>query len=135
MGIAEEALRDQIRAAYAEYAAALASHNADALAAMYDEDAVILAPGAPPIAGMGAIRAYCEGICALPYDFELSGFSIEHVLKAGEYVVEISRFTSANAPCGDSDGRVETKTKNLVVWRNRGGRWVIVRDMYSDVRT
>ena len=136
MGIAaDELLRDQIRSAYREYAAALARHDAGSLAAMYDDDAVILAPGAPPIAGRDAIRAYCEGICALPYQLALSGFTIENLLRAGDCVIEVSRFTSASTCYSDSDVPVVKKSKNLVVWRNRGGRWLIARDMYSDVRT
>jgi uncharacterized protein (TIGR02246 family) len=127
--------RAQVAAAYREYAAALARHDAAALAAHYDDDAVILAPGAKPIAGAAAVRAYCEGICALPYDFDVRGFTIEHVLVAGDYVIEVSCFTSTSCPMRDPDARAATILKALMVWRNRGGRWLIVRDMYSDIRT
>lgn len=130
----DEAVRREIAAAYGEYAAALARHDAAALAGMYDDDAVILAPGAMPVVGAAAIRAYCEGICALPYEFEVSGFTIEHLLVAGDYAIEISRFTSTNAPLDDPAHRVVTLSKNLVVWRRRAGRWIIARDMYSDIR-
>lgn len=131
----DESIRGQIRRAYDRYAGALARHDAAALAAAYDEDAVILSPGAEPVAGAGAIRAYCEGICALPYDFQLSGFTVEHLLVTGEYVIEISRFVSTSSPLDDPAAKAMTAAKNLVVWRNRGGRWLIARDMYSDIRT
>lgn len=130
----DEAVRGQIAAAYREYAVALARHDAGALASLYDDDAVIMAPGAQPVSGTGAIKAYCEGLCALPYDFELSGFTIEHALVVGEYVIETSRFTTANAPLNECDERAFKQSKNLVVWRNRGGRWLIAREMYSDIR-
>lgn len=131
----EEDARRQIATAYKAYADALARHDAAALAALYDEDAVILAPGARPVSGKGAIRAYCEGLCALPYDFDMSGFTIEHVLIVGDCLIETSRFITANAPLGDSDARAAKQSKNLIVWRNRGGRWLIAREMYSDIRT
>jgi uncharacterized protein (TIGR02246 family) len=131
----DETARAQIAKAYQEYARALARHDAAALAALYDADAVILAPGAQPVSGTEAIRAYCEGICALPYDFDMSGFTIEHVLAVGDCFIETSRFTTANAPLDDGDARAVKQSKNLVVWRNRGGRWLIAREMYSDIRT
>ncbi len=131
----DESLRRQIGETYNEYAAALARHDAAALAAFYDDDAVILAPGAKPVTGASAIRAYCEGICALPYDFELGGFSVEHVLTAGDYVIETSCFTSASAPLADPAARLVTFAKSLVVWRSSADRWLIAREMFSDIRT
>lgn len=131
----DEATRRQIAAAYEKYAVALARHDAAALAALYDTDAVILAPGAQPVSGAAAIRAYCEGLCAIPYDFDMSGFTIEHVIVVGDCLIETSRFLSANAPLDDADARVVKRSKNLVVWRNRGGEWLIAREMYSDIRT
>jgi uncharacterized protein (TIGR02246 family) len=130
----EELVRRQISAAYEQYAAALAGHDAAALAGLYDQDAVILPPGSLPVAGAAAIRAYCEGICALPYDFRVSGFTIEHAIVAGEYVIEVSRFISVSVPRDDSASRSVMQLKNLVVWRKRAGRWLIARDMYSDIR-
>lgn len=127
-------VREEIEEAYARYADALARHDSAALASFYDEDAVLLAPGAAPVAGAEAIRAYCDGLCALPYNFELSGFSIEHLLLAGEYIIECSRFLSSSWPPGEPQFAVSTPTKNLVVWRRRGATWLIVRDMYSDVK-
>lgn len=128
------ALRAEIAAAYGEYAMALAQHDAVALAALYEHDAVILIPGAKPVCGHDAIRAYCQGLCALPYDFERTGFTIEHMLTAGDYVIEISSFTSSHAPVGDPQNRATTYAKTLMVWRNARGRWRIAREMYSDVR-
>jgi uncharacterized protein (TIGR02246 family) len=131
----QESVRTQLAARYREFAAALARHDAAALAAHYDEDAVILAPGAKPVAGSAAIRAYCEGICALPYDFDVHGFTIEYLLLTGDYAIEISCFTSCNSPLDEPSSRCVTRTKALTMWRNRDGRWLIVRDMYSDIRT
>lgn len=120
-------MRRRIGAAYAQYAQALGRHDASALAALYDEDAVILTPGSSPVVGMAAIRAYCEGLCAVPYDFKISGFTIEHMIVSGEYVIEISCFTNASAPRDDSESHIVTRSKNLMVWRNRLGKWLIVR--------
>jgi len=128
-----DGIRAELRDAYASFARALAGRDAGALAAHYDDDAVILAPGGVPVAGTRAIRAYWEGLCAMPYRFEVNGFTIEHVLAEGPYAVEISRFAGA-AHDLDRGGSYTYRAKNLVVWRKREGRWLMVRDMYNEIR-
>lgn len=128
-----DGIRAELREAYASYARALAGRDARALAAHYDDDAVILAPGGVPIAGAQAVRAYCEGVCAMPYRFEVDGFTIEHVLAEGPFVVEISRFAGA-AHDLERGGSYSYRAKNLVVWRKRDDRWLILRDMYNEIR-
>lgn len=128
-----DTIRAELRDAYAAFARALAERDAGSLAAHYDDDAVILAPGGVPVAGAAAVQAYWEGLCAMPYRFEVAGFTVEHILAEGPYVVEISRFRGT-AHDLERGGSYTYDAKNLVVWRKRAGRWLIVRDMYNDMR-
>lgn len=128
-----ETIREQILERYASFARALAEGDAAGVAAHYSADAVILAPGGVPVVGGEAIAAYWEGLCAMPYHFEVAGFSVEHLLIAGPYVIEVSCFSGKTH---DSDrGSFEYRAKNLVVWQHDGSRWLIVRDAYNDIRS
>jgi len=128
-----EAVKDELRLEHARYATALSERNASALAAHYASDAVLLPPGGQPISGPGSIRTHCAGICALPYRFEIGGFTLEAVLLAPPYAIEVSRFTG-KAHDIERGGTQTYFAKHLVVWRKNGERWLIVRDMYNDIR-
>lgn len=127
------AVRTAIAHRYKSYAQALEARDAAALAAHYSEDAVVLVPGADLIAGAEAVRAYCEGLCAVPYRFHLTGFTLEHLLVNGVYAIEVSRYAAASAPLERGSASVNF-TKSLLVWRKTGEHWLIAREMYSDVR-
>jgi uncharacterized protein (TIGR02246 family) len=128
-----EIVRAELAQTYASYAGALEAREASALAAHYSDDAVILVPGSDLIAGSEAVRAYCEGLCALPYRFRLSGFSLEHLLLDGDYAIEVSRYSTISTTLERGLERV-ARSKALLVWRRMQGRWAIVREMYSEVR-
>lgn len=128
-----ELVRAELAHTYGSYAAALEARDAAALAAHYSEDAVILVPGCELIDGHAAVRAYCEGLCALPYRFKLSGFSLEHLLLDGDYAIEISRYAAVSTPLERGLERA-ANAKALLVWRRSPDRWLIVREMFSDVR-
>jgi len=128
-----ELVRRELRETYANYARALAERDAAALAKHYASDAVLLPPGGKPIGGADRVRTYCVGLCALPYTFEIAGFTLEEVLLAPPYAIEFSRF-SGKAHDLQRGGTQIYFAKALVVWRYDGDRWLIVRDMYNDLR-
>lgn len=129
----ELAVRTDIAQMYRSYAQALEARDAPTLAAHYSDDAVVLVPGVDLIAGAQAVRAYCEGLCSLPYRFRLNGFTLEHLLVDGVYAIEVSRYAAVTTPLQREGGTVR-QTKSLLVWRKAGEKWLIVREMYSDVR-
>ncbi len=102
---------------------AVAAGDADAIAALYTESAIILPPGSPPIQGRAAIREYMAGLVAAGVD----GVDIE--------TVEVVRFDDVAIERADITvrvgGQVVEHGKSLVVWRLVGDEWLYVRDMWS----
>jgi ketosteroid isomerase-like protein len=105
--------------------------DADTLASLYDEHAVLLPPGAPGANGRAAIRAFFArdtaesakagvvfGLGANPS----GGVSGDMGWQSGTYVVK------------DKSGKVVDTGKYLSVSVKKGGKWLYVRDTWnSDV--
>ena len=102
---------------------AVAAGDADALAALYVENAIIMPPDSPPIQGRAAIRTYMAGLIASGVD----GVDIQ--------TVEVNRFDDVAIERADltisAGGKVVEQGKSLVVWRLVDGEWLFVRDMWS----
>ena len=102
---------------------ALAAGDADAIAALYTESALVLAPGAPPIQGREAIRDHFAGIIGAGID----GLDIQ--------TVEMARFGDTAIRRSDIvlrvSGQVVDRAKALEVWQRVDGEWLYARDMYS----
>ncbi len=102
---------------------AVAAGDADAIAALYTENAVILPPDSPPITGRAAIREYMAGLVAAGID----GVDIEtvEVVRFDDMAVERANLTISVG------GEVVEEGKSLVLWRLVGDEWLYVRDMWS----
>jgi uncharacterized protein (TIGR02246 family) len=102
---------------------AIADGDADAIAALYTENAVALPPGAPPVQGRDAIRDLFAGLMASGVD----GVDIQ--------TTEVYRFDDLAIRRSDivisSGGEVMDLGKSLEVWRLEDGEWRYVRDMWS----
>jgi ketosteroid isomerase-like protein len=104
--------------------------NADSVLAYWTEDARVVMPGAPILAGKPAIRGMVEGSMKTP------GFHITWMPDSGAvsrsgdlgYTYGTNEFT---AP--DSTGKlVTTRGRYLTVWRkDSDGRWRCVEDIAS----
>ena len=112
-----------------EWSNAAASGNLEAILAYWAEDAVMMAPGQPPLRGKPAIRKFVESSATIP------GFSIRwepleaHVSASGDmaYLIERNMFTYR-----DSTGSQVTETNKVVtVWRKLDGSWKNVIDMWN----
>ena len=107
------------------------SYNAGdgaAVAALYADDAVLSVPGVPPMRGKGAINAYylkdvpttiAAGISVADDPASDMGQSVDLAWQWGTY-----RNT-------DKAGAVVESGKYLTVFERRGGKWMIVRDMWN----
>jgi ketosteroid isomerase-like protein len=107
---------------------AYASRDADALASLYDEDAILLPPGAPAAKGRAAIRAFFaadvaaaekEGISFVLGPNPQGGTSGDFGWASGTYVAK------------DKSGKVVERGKYLSVSRKKDGKWLYVRDMWN----
>ena len=112
-----------IERANGRFEQAVAAKDADAIAALYTANAVILPPDSPPIAGRAAIRTYMAGLVASGVD----GVDIEtvEVVRFDDMAVERSDLTIR------AGGQVVGQGKAMVMWRLVDGAWLYARDMWS----
>ena len=104
-----------------EFDAAAAAKSLDRVMAFYAEDAVFMPPNMPTMTGQAAIRQFWTGLLAAPaVDLNLTP---DEVNVCGDMAVERGHY-EVTTPFKDSG-------KYLVMWRNRGGRWVIVNDIFN----
>ena len=113
-----------------DWSKSAAMGNIDTTLSYWADDAIIMAPGQPPLKGKQAIRAMLEGTSKIP------GFKISwdpkmvSVSKSGDmaYMVEETQITM-----NDSLGKPITEyNKAVTVWRKEpNGTWKNVIDMWN----
>ena len=117
-----------LQAADQNWAKAYNAGNADAVAALYDEEAVLLPPGAPGVNGRTAIKAFFvkdtaesqkAGITFTLGAKPAGGVSGDMGWQSGVYVVK------------DKTGKVLETGKYLSVSMKKGGKWLYVRDTWN----
>ena len=113
-----------------EWSQVAASGDLEATLTYWAEDAVMMAPGQPPIRGRSAIRAFLESTTDIP------GFTVRwepleaHVSESGDmaYLLERNEFSFL-----DSTGaRVTESNKAVTIWRKQeDGSWKNVVDTWN----
>ena len=102
---------------------AVADGDADAIAALYTPNAIVMESDVPPIQGRDAIRDHFAGIIASGVD----GLDIQ--------TVEVNRFDDIAIRRSNgiisAGGQVVDRAKTLEVWTLVDGEWLYARDMYS----
>jgi uncharacterized protein (TIGR02246 family) len=122
-----------IRAVQNSWYKAYNAGDGSALAALYAEDAVLSAPGAPASRGVAAIREYFAKDAA---KFNASGLtSVEaptsDVGVSGDLAWQGDAYTVT-----DKSGATVDAGKTLTVFQRRAGKWMIIRDTWnSDTAT
>jgi uncharacterized protein (TIGR02246 family) len=104
------------------------SGDVEGLVAMYADDAVINAPGAPPARGTAAIR---EAFTKEVRDMAAAGLSqtsrpSPEFGVSGDLGYEWNTFTVKDKP-----GKTVDTGKYVSVFAKRNGKWVIVRDIWN----
>lgn len=117
-----------LQAADQNWARAYNAGNADAVANLYDERAVLLPPGAPGVNGRAAIKAFFvkdtaesqkAGVAFTLGPKPAGGVSGNMGWQSGTYVVK------------DKAGKVVETGKYLSVSMKKDGRWLYVRDTWN----
>lgn len=113
-----------------EWSDVAGSGDLEATLAYWADDAIMMAPGQPPLRGKEAIREYVQATGSIP------GFGVKwepleaHVAESGDlaYLIERNQFTYQ-----DSTGTPVTESnKVLTVWRkDPDGAWKNVVDMWN----
>jgi len=94
--------------------------NFDALDDIYTEDARILPPGSPIIAGRKAIKEFWSNLIHSTNAKSAVLKSVD-VLQAGDGVLEIGRATLSLQP--DGAEATSLSVKYVVHWKEEAGRW------------
>ena len=117
-----------IRAGTSAFAEAYNAGDADALAAAYTEDAVILPPNAPAISGRAGIREFwaadSENARAAGLKFVFPGDGPAEV--SGDLAYESGSFQVV-----DASGAAVVTCKYIGVFKKVDGKWLLVRDTWN----
>lgn len=120
------ALRSTIQGMEDAYAAAQMAKDADGVVVYYADDAVSLAPDKPPFVGKDAILAMTKDDIAKDTARTSVKYDLVDLFAQGNLAVEVGKSTSTM-----KDGSTTTG-KYMSVFENRNGKWVCIRDSYSD---
>jgi uncharacterized protein (TIGR02246 family) len=122
---ADEAM---IRKSAPAWAAAYNASDADKLAAMYWEDAVLQPPGAPAATGRAAIRKFLADDCAAT---RAAGLTM-NIPEAG--AVDVSgdlAYEAGTYTVTDATGAIVDAGKYIGVFQKRDGKWLYIRDTWN----
>jgi uncharacterized protein (TIGR02246 family) len=102
-----------------------------AVAALYADDAVLSVPGTAPLRGQGAISAY--------YLKDAPTFAASGVTVADDAASDVGQSGDLAWQWGtyrntSKEGTVIETGKYLTVFERRGGKWMIVRDIWNSDR-
>jgi uncharacterized protein (TIGR02246 family) len=118
-----QAGKDALKAAGAAWLKAFNAKDADAIATLYAEDAVLLPPSAPAVFGRDAVLAntremFAEGLAIELEDLEVKA-ETDLGYKAGRYRVF------------SEDGALVDRGKYIEIWTKEDGKWVLHRDIWN----
>ena len=119
-----------IAANYRHWVDATQRKDVDAVLSLYDDDAIVLPPGAAPIRGKDAIRAFYASWYAGLSKLLHEQFTSTSLVVKDDLAVETADYA------GESENTAHAvrqfNGKNLVVWkRQKDGSWKLFRDMWS----
>ena len=128
--VAEDTSADEavIRKSAPAWAAAYNAGDADALAAMYWDNAVLQPPGAPAASGRAAIRAFLAADTATTRGAGLTMNIPEAgaVDVSGDLAYEAGTYTVT-----DASGATVDAGKYIGVFQKRDGKWLYIRDTWN----
>jgi ketosteroid isomerase-like protein len=123
----EGAARAQILGADSAFQRAMMGKHVDSLMVYYDADVVSLGAGAKPAKGTADVRAmYDKAVTSNPRDFTFNSdgvsFSADHSM-AWDYGTYTGTMNGPNGKAVKGAGNF------LNVWKNVGGKWLIVAEI------
>ena len=117
-----------LQAADQNWAKAVNAGNADAVASLYDERAVLLPPGAPAVNGRAAIKAFFVKETA---ESQKAGVTFSLGAKPDGGVSGDMGWQSGVYSVKDKAGKVLETGKYLSISMKKGGKWLYVRDTWN----
>jgi len=110
------------------WASAFNTGNIDAVANIYDENAVLLPPGAPTVTGKAAIRAFFKKQMD---ETKKAGMTISLAAKPASGVSGDMAWLSGTYSVKDKSGKVAEAGKYVVVATKKNGKWLYLRDAWN----
>ncbi len=124
----DESLHDMIQSREDEWSAAYNANSKDGLAAFYEEGAVLIPPGSPPISGRIAIAEFLSTLFPQLKDLKLVTDEVRSL--GPDHAVEIGH--SEYSAIGEDGSRSPGIDDYQVVWhRGDDGVWRYVTDMFN----
>lgn len=121
-----DALRSELQGMEDAYAKAQNAKDAAAVVMYYADDAVSLGPNKPAAKGKSAILADTKEQMAADTTSGTIRFEVVDVFAQGNLAVEVGRSITKDAMGKESTG------KYISVFEKRDGKWICIRDSYSD---
>lgn len=116
----------EIEATGQEFESALNAGDAEALAGLFTDDAVVLPPDMPRLEGRDAIRDLWQGFIDVGVQGELT---VDEVEVLGDTAIKVGSYT---VTIPGEDGAETTETgKFLEVLKQEEGAWRIHRDIWN----
>jgi ketosteroid isomerase-like protein len=119
-----EDLKPTLTAGGSRWMEAFNGHDANAVAARYTQDAVLLPPNEPAVFGRDAIAATHAELFATG-DFKIDIEPLETVID-GQLAYVAGRYR-----LWTDDGTLVDRGKYMEIWRPVNGEWLISRDIYN----
>lgn len=108
-----------------------ANADADGMANLYAEDALLMPPGAPPATGRAAIRAFLGSDAAKS---KAAGFTVKSDSVTGSGIDGDSAWISGHYLVIDASGATIDSGSYLSVHRRIHGKWLYIRDIWNSDR-
>jgi len=129
MRMESDSARVAIDARGKAFAEATNAGNADAVAALYTDDAVLMPPDMPAVTGRDNIRATFAAMMGQMPGMRIA-FEVQDVMANGPLAVERGAWI-ITVPTPDG-GSSEMRGKYLVAWHRIDGEWMMARDIWNN---
>ena len=108
--------------------------DADKLESLWTDDIVTIAPGGPPVVGIGANRAKLDKMVAQMRSVEILAYDeqFQEVRVAGDWAFEYGVITGRTRPFQGGDETSSKVNVLRVLQRQPDGNWKIARSIYND---
>jgi uncharacterized protein (TIGR02246 family) len=117
-------LTEEIQAANEGFVAAIASSDAEALAALYTQDGKLLPPNSDVVAGTAAIQGFWQNV--MEAGVAQAQLTTEEAMGFDDTAFEVGRYALY-----DSAGNTIDEGKYIVIWRKTEEGWRLHRDIWN----
>ncbi len=117
-----------IRASTARWIDAYNAGDVDRIVALYSEDAVVMAPNAPALAGRAAIKDFLAKDIA---GARAAGLKVTDGTGTAGISGDLA-WHAGTSSVVDAAGKTVATSKYIEVWQRVNGEWLMVRDIWND---